>query len=134
MSDLLSPMDSPIEREERARLWTPENPGDAVVGRLVTVCVVEASWGEVDTAYIRARCGVLRMVHLKWSVLQREWEEKKPWPGDRIAITFDGTRAGGEQPFKCFLLDVDRPPTEPAPTAEAASEEEVYDAEEHMPF
>lgn len=137
MGKLLDSTDSPAEPSEHAVTWTPENPGDALVGCLEHVGVVQTDWGKSDIAYIRARCGVLRAVYLTCSVLIQRWNEVQPQIGERIAITYDGEREGGEHPFKSFLLDVERSPADRTSTGEAASVREAeYELSpgEGMPF
>ena len=79
--------------------WIPENPGDQITGQIIDV---DQAWSDVsDTFYPLLRIDTddgIRTVHGFRTVLRNEIIKRRPIPGERITITFQGV--SGKEPRK----------------------------------
>lgn len=106
-----------VERAEKGfpDRWNPEEPGDMVLGELVTVDRnIQTQYGPVDVATIHDEdLDEARSVWLARTVLQNEWEEVKPRPGERVGVAYLGHEEGedgedGDPGYHRYSVRVDR--------------------------
>jgi hypothetical protein len=86
-------------------------PGDRLVGELVTVIIVKSSYGPNKYPHVEVRdeAGKLWDYHASQSALVNAWKRVKPQPGEHISILFKGmgiSQTGRE--YKNFSLRVAR--------------------------
>lgn len=121
MSDLEERLERERREKEWAETWEPEEPGDALIGTLEKVEEAPTEFGTYEVAHIRNEDGVLKGLWLMHTVLQNEWTEADPQPGDRIGALYHGQRAGQDYDYHMWSVEVeragetseDRPPQRP---------------------
>ena len=99
------------ERREKewAETWTPDEPGDMLIGTLTGYDEAETDFGTYTVAHIRDEEGVLRGLWLMHSVLQDEWSEADPGRGERVGVQYLGKRSGSDFDYHMWTVKVDRP-------------------------
>jgi hypothetical protein len=103
-----------VERVEKGfpDRWDPEEPGDMIIGELVTVDRnIKTQYGPIDVATIHDEdLDEARSVWLARTVLQNEWEEVKPRPGERVGVAYLGHEEGdeGDPGYHRYSVRVDR--------------------------
>jgi hypothetical protein len=116
MSDPKQTLKDELEQERRekewAETWTPDEPGDMLIGTLTGYDEAETDFGTYTVAHIRDEEGVLRGLWLMHSVLQDEWSEADPGRGERVGVQYLGKRSGSNFDYHVWTVKVDRPATE----------------------
>ena len=88
----------PPTDEEYGTAWRPQ-AGDTVSGIVESIKLIDPNGrGAYPCVDIREDDGELVSVHAFHSVLRRELARKAPGLGDRIGITYQGMREGGQNP------------------------------------
>ena len=111
------------ERREKewAETWKPDEPGDMLIGTLEGYDEATTDFGTYTVAHIRDEGGVLRGLWLMHSVLQDEWSDAGPEPGERVGVQYLGKRSGSDYDYHMWAVKVDR---EATATERDRSEEE----------
>jgi hypothetical protein len=112
MSDLKDELEAERREKEWAETWTPDDPGDMLIGTLTGYDEAETDFGTYTVAHIRDEEGVLRGLWLMHSVLQDEWSEADPGRGERVGVQYLGKRSGSNFDYHVWTVKVDRPATE----------------------
>lgn len=77
--------------ENLQQSWMPEEPGEAIAGRIVAVDE-QAGKNDGDTVVeLETEEGDLRYFWM-WKVLKTEWKREKPRVGDIIGVKYHGYR------------------------------------------
>jgi hypothetical protein len=101
------------ERREKewAETWTPDQPGDALIGMLEEYDEASTDFGTYTVAHIRTDEGVLKGLWLMHKVLQDEWSdagpEGEPQIGDRVGAMYHGQRSGDDYDYHMWSVKVD---------------------------
>jgi hypothetical protein len=103
--------------EEWATTWKPDR-GEMLVGTFEKMDTGSTKYGESRVAHIRDEDGKLWGVWLFHSVLQDQWEQAEPTPGDRVGILYLGKRAGSDYDYHHYDVEVERRDEEPEPAVE----------------
>lgn len=109
MSDLKDELEQERRKKEWAETWTPDSPGDMLIGTLEAYDQATTDFGEYTVAHIRDEKGVLRGLWLMHSVLQGEWDEADPGVGERVGVQYLGKRDGKDFSYHMWTVKVDRP-------------------------
>jgi len=97
-----------LEAQERvAQEWQPEE-GEILLGTLLYTQQITGEYGTTPIAMLEdADSGETVAVWLKHKILQREWEGRKPEPGDRIGIKYLGEESGKNGKYHAYVLKVE---------------------------
>jgi len=117
MSDLRDRLNENRRDNEWATTWEPGR-GEMIVGTFEKMDTGTTEYGESRIAHIRDEDGELWGVWLFHSVLQDQWEQADPEPGDEGGILYMGKREGSTYDYHAYDVEVerspdDRPPEEP---------------------
>lgn len=88
-------------------IWQPE-PGEYLVGRVISVRTVDTSVGESIVAEVEDEDTDQVVAIFLSAMLRQRFEEYNVQPGDRIAIKYHGKRLGRRGEYKHFTVFVDR--------------------------
>jgi hypothetical protein len=113
MSDLKDELEQERREKEWAETWTPDEPGDMLIGTLTGYDEAETDFGTYTVAHIRDEEGVLRGLWLMHSVLQDEWAEADPGRGERVGVQYLGKRSGADFDYHVWTVKVNRPEETP---------------------
>lgn len=115
MSDQNQSLKDELEAERRekewAETWTPDGPGDTLIGELEGYDTAATDYGEYRVAHVRNEEGVLKGLWLMHSVLQDEWKEAGPEVGERVGAMYHGKRTGENFDYHMWTVKVDRSTT-----------------------
>jgi hypothetical protein len=92
-----------------------------LIGTLEGYDEATTDFGTYTVAHIRDEGGVLRGLWLMHSVLQDEWSDAGPEPGERVGVQYLGKRSGSDYDYHMWAVKVDR---EATATERDRSEEE----------
>jgi hypothetical protein len=113
MADLKDELEQERREKEWAETWTPDEPGDMLIGTLTGYDEATTDFGTYTVAHIRDSGGVLRGLWLMHSVLQDEWKEAGPEVGERVGAMYHGKRTGENFDYHMWTVKVDRPEETP---------------------
>lgn len=133
MSDLKDELERERREKEWAETWTPDQPGDMLIGTLVGYDTAATDFGEYRVAHIRDEEGVLRGLWLMHSVLQDEWAEADPGHGERVGVQYLGKRSGSDYDYHMWTVKVDRPEEQPAGSNDRPPQESRSEAANGAP-
>lgn len=115
--DLRDRLEQRRREQEWATTWEPDEPGDTLVGILEQMDKGPTEFGMCRVAHIRTEDGALRGLWLMHAVLEDEWDEAAPEPGDRVGALYQGRRSGKNNDYHVWAVEVER--RDEAPDAEA---------------
>jgi len=124
MSDLKDELEQERREKEWAETWTPDGPGDMLIGTLTGYDEAETDFGTYTVAHIRDEEGVLRGLWLMHSVLQDEWAEADPGRGERVGVQYLGKRSGSDYDYHMWTVKVDRPQSGAERDSDGTSQEQ----------
>jgi hypothetical protein len=108
MADLKDELEAERREKEWAETWKPDEPGDMLIGTLEGYDEATTDFGTYTVAHIRDEGGVLRGLWLMHSVLQDEWSDAGPEPGERVGVQYLGKRSGSDYEYHMWAVKVDR--------------------------
>lgn len=93
--------------QEWATTWKPDR-GEMLVGTFEKMDEGESDYGTHRIAHLRDEDGELWAVWLFHTVLQNQWGEADPTPGDRVGILYLGKRDGSDFDYHAYDVEVER--------------------------
>ena len=96
-------------QQEAASGWTPE-PGDTLVGVILSIKSSQQNeYGIYPIVTVQTDEDSVVAVHCFHQVLKSRLLEKRPAPGERIAIQYVGEVEKEDRPYHNYAVVVDRP-------------------------
>ena len=103
--------------------WTPENPGDTIIGVITALDSRDGGYGDYPIVTVQEDgTGNLTAIHAFRTVLKNEVINQQPQVGDRIAVRYLGQQPAkrpGGSPYHSYKMALERGAGTPAATAPA---------------